>query len=414
MNVLVIEGDPPKRFALRTTLAEAGHSVAQAEDGRTASAVLEWDRPDLILLDLELRDVDGIDLLRWIRGRIPEAIVIGITAAHPERGATALASGAFSCLPKSRAAEQAAYTVERARELIQLRELARRMLLDRKSTFGLHNLVGDSPVMQGVRAAAWSAAEDPARPCLLLGERGTGKEALARAIHVESERAEHPFARISCDGLSMDALRRGIEEAESGTLLLDAAGSLAPDLQEELGRGLASGLVDSLPIRARIVASSAESAPNRLFEDIAPILFQLPPLRGRTEDIPILIEYFLRRFATEFRKSQPQLDENGLGFLLSHPWPGNVRELRNAVEFAVLLDPGSILTAEDILRRTTHSSQHHFMTLPRGGVQINELEKDLVLQALRRTGWVKTRAAALLGMTPDQLYHRIEKYRLSP
>lgn len=413
MNVLVIEGDPAARRALRTHLADAGHSVAQAEDGTTASAVLEWDRPDLILLDLELRDVDGLELLRWIRNRSPDSIVIGVTRAPSERAAAAMSLGAFACLPKNRAPEQAAYTADRAGEMVRLRELARRLLFDRKSSLGLHNLVGKSSVMQGVRAAAWSAAEEPDRPCLILGERGTGKDALARAIHVESERAEHPIVRISCGELTEAQIQSRLEEAEAGTLLLDEAGLLSPEVQNTLSRALDSGLVGRQPLRARVIAAATNSAPDRLFQHVSPILFHLPPLRGRTEDIPTLVEYFLQRFALEFRKATPRLAEDGIGLLLSHPWPGNVRELRNAVEFAVLLGSGPLLTGEDILLRSGQSRPNHFVTLPREGVQITELEKDLVLQALRRTGWVKTRAAALLGMTPDQLYHRIEKYNLT-
>jgi transcriptional regulator with PAS, ATPase and Fis domain len=315
--------------------------------------------------------------------------------------------------------------------------------------FSLDRVVGESPPMQAVKALLRKVATTPASTVLLGGESGTGKDLAARSLHYSSDRAAGPFMHITCTALPESLLeselfghekgaftdarqqKRGLfERAHRGTVYLDEIGDMTPALQAKLLRFLEEkafkrvGGADDIRVDVRVIAAT-----NRDLEDamrkgafredlyyrlnVLPVV--MPPLRERTGDVALLARYFLDTFNQEFRKSVTGLSPGALRLLEAHSWPGNVRELKNAVERAVLLAEGDELGADDFLALGPGADRGEGeggFRLPAGGLDIHEVERSLVEQALARTGGNQTRAGELLGLNRDQIRYRIEKFKL--
>ena len=451
MNILVIDDEKLIRWSLKERMTREGHAVTEAEDGRSAAAALDAELPDLVLLDMKLPDTDGLTILKSIQERAPELPVIIITAfSTVDTAVEAMRLGAYDYISKPFDLEELTITARRALEASTLRREVKEHAREQKSRFGIHNLVGKARSMQEIGALVRKVSQSQASTVLVRGESGTGKDVIARAIHVESARADKPFMNITCTALQDTLLeselfghekgaftdaksqKKGLFElANGGTVFLDEIGDMSPTLQAKLLRALEErafrrvGGSQDIKVDVRIIAATNRPL-EKLIEEkkfredlyyrLNIITIDVPPLRERRADIPLLVDHFLKRFASEFRKPVDDISSDGLRKLEGYEWPGNVRELKNVIERAVLLVSGPGVAADDLmLGRTaaaTPERDKKLFSLPAKGFKFDDLEKDIVLQALERTGWNQTRAGELLGMTRDQIHYRMEKFGL--
>ncbi len=451
MNILVIDDEKLIRWSLKERLTREGHAVTEAEDGKSAAAALEAELPDLVLLDMKLPDTDGLTILKSIQERAPELPVIIITAySTVDTAVEAMRLGAYDYISKPFDLDELTITARRALEASALRREVKEHAREQKSKFGIHNLVGKARSMQEIGALVRKVSQSQASTVLIRGESGTGKDVIARAIHVESARADKPFMNITCTALQDTLLeselfghekgaftdaknqKKGLFElANGGTVFLDEIGDMSPTLQAKLLRALEErafrrvGGSQDIKVDVRIIAATNRPL-EKLIEEkkfredlyyrLNIITVDVPPLRDRRADIPLLVDHFLKRFASEFRKSVNDVSSEGLRKLEGYDWPGNVRELKNVIERAVLLGSGPVIAADDLTlgraAAATPERDKKLFSLPAKGFKFDELEKDIVLQALERTGWNQTRAGELLGMTRDQIHYRMEKFGL--
>lgn len=438
-------------WSLRQRLEREGYNVEVAETGEAARAKFESDF-DLVLLDYQLPDADGLALLRELRSSHPDTIVILLTAhATVRRAVEAMSEGAFYFETKPFDVDAVALLVGRALETTRLRREVR--MLTAGSSESAPPMIGGSPAMREVKQLIAQFAASPTSTVLITGETGVGKDVAARTLHALSARAAGPFMNITCSALP-DALleselfghergaftdarqsRRGLlEQADNGTVFLDEIGDMALPLQAKLLRFLeekafrrVGGHVDIRP-NVRIVAATnrdlREAVRNASFREdlfyrLAVLSVQVPPVRERDGDVELLAKFLIDHYNHEFRKQVRGIAPRALNALNAHGWPGNVRELKNVIERAVLLSTGPMLELEDIgtLTREEESAKNSKMAgfrLPASGLDLHDLEVELVIQALERTGGNQTRAAALLGLNRDQIRYRMAKFGLKP
>ncbi len=451
MNILIVDDEKLIRWSLRERLSRDGYTVAEAEDGKTAVGALDRGLPDLVLLDLRLPDADGLSILREVQQRSPELPVIIITAySSVDTAVEAMKLGAYDYVAKPFNMDELAISVRRALETSVLRREVGDIVREQKARFGAHNLVGRSKPMQEIHDLIRKVSRSEATTVLIRGESGTGKDLVAKAIHYESGRADRPFMNITCTALQDTLLeselfghekgsftdaksqKKGLFElADGGTIFLDEIGDMSATLQAKLLRALEEkafrriGGTADIRINVRVIAATNQNL-EKLIEDkrfredlyyrLNIITIMAPALRERREDVPVLAEHFLRMFTREFRKEPQTLSPEALDKLLAHGWPGNVRELRNVLERAVLLSSGRTIGADEIaLGRPTGSTElrTRLISLPPKGINLESVEKDLVLQALERAGGNQTKAGELLGMTRDQIHYRMEKFGIA-
>jgi DNA-binding NtrC family response regulator len=450
MNILVVDDEKLIRWSLKERLTREGYAVSEAEDGRSAAAALDQQLPDIVLLDMKLPDTDGLSILKGVQERAPELPVIIITAySTVDTAVEAMKLGAYDYVAKPFNMDELAITVKRALEASTLRREVADHVREQKARYGIHTLVGRSRAMQDIVGLIRKVSGSQATTVLLRGESGTGKDVIAKAIHYESGRADKPFMNITCTALQdtlleselfghekgsftdAKAQKKGLFElAHGGTIFLDEIGDMSPTLQSKLLRALEErafrriGGTQDIKVDVRVIAATnrhLEKAieEKRFREDLYyrlnVITIEVPPLRERREDVPLLVEHFLKHFAREFRKPVIDVSGEALQKLQGYDWPGNVRELKNAVERAVLLGSGSVVAADDVvLGRAAQAPERdkRLLSLPHKGIKLEELEKDLVVQALERTGGNQTKAGELLGMTRDQIHYRMEKFGL--
>ena len=359
----------------------------------------------------------------------------------------AMKSGAYHYANKPFNLDEMAHLVAQALETTRLRREVRALRASQAQPYGVERIVGESKAITDAKTLLRKVAASPASTVLLTGESGTGKDLAAKVLHYASDRAARPFMNITCSAIPEQILeselfghergaftdarqqKRGLlESADGGTVFLDEIGEMAPGLQSKLLRFLEEktfkrvGGVADIRVDVRVVAATNrlledEVAKGRFREDlyyrlnVLPIV--LPPLRARTDDIPALVHYFIDAYNTEFRKRVRGVNSDAMHRLQTYGWPGNIRELRNAVERAMLLVDGSELTAADfpvVSGGGAHLTEA--VALPPTGVDLEQLEHSLVVQALERSGWNQTKAARLLGLNRDQIRYRIEKFKL--
>ena len=429
-RVLIVDDDAASRRLLEVRLRALNCDVATAANGKEGLRALQKTLPALILLDLEMPQMGGMELLRTLRGDGIDLPVIVITShSSIEKAVEAMREGAFDFIPKPLDPKHLEIVVRKALERERLKRGVEILL---EETGEQHRLVaGASPKMSEAIETAKKAAASNAT-VLLLGESGTGKEIFARAVHRWSERREEPFVAINCVGLSRELLeselfghekgaftgahqlKKGkIELAHGGTVFFDEIGDISAELQTKLLRFLEErefervGGTQALKVNTRIIAATnrdLESAvkEGRFREDlyhrlnVVPIL--LPPLRERREDIPVLVQFLIQRFSKETKKQFTAIDPQAQESLVGYAWPGNVRELANVIERAVVLGQAPGITPRDLPARITAAEIR-----PRGEnlsyrEAVNSHRRELVLRALRQSEGNRTAAAKALGL----------------
>jgi len=448
-TVLVVDDEPLIRWSISERLTAAGHDVKEAD---TAAAALDAAREgvDLVLLDYRLPDADGLAVLTELKRRDPDVVVILLTGhGSVSTAVQAMKDGAFHYLGKPFDIDELAMLVEKGLETTRLRREVQAFRASRSEPYALDRIIGSSPAMVQLKALLKKVAESPGTTVLLTGESGTGKDLAAKVLHYNSPRAAGPFMNITSSALPEHLLeselfghehgaftdarqqKRGLFElADRGTLFLDEIGEMALPLQAKLLRFLeerafrrVGGSAD-LRVDVRVVAATNRDLEEEvqkgrfrgdLYYRLKVLPLRLPPLRERAGDIAALARFYIDGFNREFKKRVKGLTPDALHYLEAQPWPGNIRELRNTLERAVLLADGDELTRADVaaLPFGEASPVSDGFVLPPEGLRLDDLERDLVAQALARAEGNQTRAGQLLGLNRDQIRYRIEKFGLA-
>ncbi|MDE2814480.1 MAG: sigma-54 dependent transcriptional regulator [Gemmatimonadota bacterium] len=443
-TILIIDDEAAQREAVGGYLRKRGFVVLQAANGREGLALLQGQVVDLIITDLRMPELDGMGVLAAAREINPAIGVVMATAFGTVDGAVdAMQEGAFYYLQKPIDLDVLDRIVDRAleqRHRISENELLREQIGKRVSFGGI---MGCSPTIEEALNVVARAA--PSRATVLLrGESGTGKELMARAVHEASPRADHPFVAVNCAALNKglieselfghekgaftgaDTQRAGrFEQANGGTLFLDELAEIPLDVQVKLLRVLQERKIErvgsgiEIEVDVRVIGATnrdlevlvAQGAFREdLFYRLNVVAVELPPLRNRKDDIPLLVDHFLVRYAEENGKTVGEISKEALDLLTRYAYPGNVRELQNIVERAVVMARGPVVTRADLPVEVQQAVPEPVAdTLP---AQVEELEKKAIAQALERAGGVQSRAAELLGLTERNLRYKLKKYGL--
>jgi DNA-binding NtrC family response regulator len=450
-RVLVVDDERLVRWSLGQRLSGRGWDVSEA--GSVAEA-LRAPAPDVAVLDYKLPDGDGIEVLRRLRQADPDLPVIMLTAHQDtELIVEAMRAGASDYLTKPFDVDEVVLRVTKAVEAARGSRELRRLKEDLARPFSLDSVIGESDVMQRLRTLTRKVAESPTSTVLLTGESGTGKDLLAKVIHFGGSRAARPFMNITCSALPETLLeselfghergaftdarqqKRGLfEQADEGTVFLDEVAETVPSFQAKLLRFLEEktfrrlGGTTDITVNVRIIAATNQDLEKTvregkfredLYYRLNVLRIEAPPLHARGRDVVLLAEHYMRVFSQEFRRPVRRLSPAAEEALLAYSWPGNVRELRNLVERAVFLAESEDLQPVDFesmhtLRRVDGASTGGEIALPEQGLNIEDVERRLVMLALERTRGNQTKAAALLGLHRDQIRYRIEKFGLKP
>jgi len=444
-SILVVDDEEIVRDSLASWLQEDGYRVDTAPDGPTALAKLAQQPYDILLVDLKMPGMDGMQVLAQAKSLQPDAPLIIMTAyATVDTAVQAMKQGAYDYLVKPFEAEELSLLIGK---LTNVQALRRENVLLRKALkrqFEFKDMVSKSPKMEAVFQLARMAAKSGST-VLILGESGTGKELLARAIHAESPRRDAPFVGLSCVALTETLLeselfgyekgaftgsaggaRGKFEIAAAGTLFLDEIGDISPKLQLDLLRVLDArefrrvGGSQLVKVDARIIAATnrdlkklVESGTFRedLYYRLNVIPVMLPPLRERKEDMPLLAEFFLAQFSAEMRKPLEAVSAEALEILMAHDWPGNVRELRNVLERGAVLARGPIITPIE-LELVQPASAPSPLGSPEPADSLKDVERKHIISTLRQHRWNITRSAKALGIDRVTLYSKIKRYQI--
>jgi two-component system NtrC family response regulator len=445
-RVLLVDDDESLLRVTEHNLARAGFQVTTARDGQEALETFSRQAFDVVVTDLNMPRMGGMDLIAQIRREAPELPVIVLTAyGTMDVAVDAMRRGARDFIPKPFEREELAKSIRQAIEHRELTSENRRLREQVAAQLPLQDLVAESPAMRRVLDTLGRAAQTDTT-VLLQGESGSGKEVLARAVHRASPRAQSPFVPVNCPAIPEQLLEselfghvRGaftgaiseksgrFEQANGGTLFLDEIGDMRLDLQAKLLRVLQEREIDKvgarapIPVDVRIIVATnrdlrIEVEAGRFREDlfyrISVVPVRVPPLRERREDIEPLTRYFLRKHGASFRISEKALDT-----LRAHDWPGNVRELENVVlRAAALSRDKETLEPEDLPEQILERRRRvgpWTLEIPEEGINLEEVEKELLRAALEKAGGNQSQAARLLGISRQTLLYRLEKYGIA-
>jgi DNA-binding NtrC family response regulator len=464
--ILVVDDQESIRHFVSNALTDSGYEVWSAENGRSALERLAEGPPDLILLDLKLGDLDGLEVLRRAKEMYKELPVIIMTAhADVESAVEAMKGGAYDFVTKPLHLDQLRVLVERGLEsqkLIRELELLRRK--DR-ARLALDFVRGTSPAIQRVYQIAEQVAQSESTSVLIEGESGTGKQLVASIIHDKSTRREKPFLEINCAAIPKDLLeselfghekgaftdarqmKQGLLElANGGTLFLDEIGEMSLPLQVKLLKVLENmsfrrvGGTKDIKVSVRIISATNQDLDQMvkdglfredLYYRLKVVPIHMPALRERREDIVPLAMHFLRHFSRAFHKNFERLSPEAERMLVSYPWPGNIRELKNVFERTVLLEEGPVVLPVHLERAFAPSRRESghgeqvvdkleqalaAPSIPEGGIQFEDLvegvERALIMKASEATGWNQSRTAQVLNLKRDKLRYRMKIYSI--
>lgn len=445
-NILVIDDEDLMREYVVETLVRAGHKVDSANNGREGISLLESKDHDIMVTDLKMAPMDGLEVLRNAREKSPDTRCIVMTAYGTiETAVTAMKDGAEDYILKPFAPDALELAVERVLERRQVTQELRYLRHEVNAKFDFHSMVGESFAMNKLYGEINKVAASRAT-VLIRGESGTGKELVARAIHHASDRRDRPFIKVNCAALSAGLLEselfgheRGsftsaherkigrFELADTGTLLLDEISEIGPELQPKLLRALQEREIDrvggthSIKVDTRIIATSNKdlersvedgSFREDLFYRLNVIPLHMPPLREREEDVRALAKHFFEHFDKENGKHLSHIEDDAMNALLAYGWPGNVRELENAIERAVVLSTGESIAIEDLsLPGTPIRRESNGGIEIKPGTSVAQMEKQLIMKTLEHCDDNRTKAADLLCISVRTLRNKLKEYR---
>jgi DNA-binding NtrC family response regulator len=446
-KVLVVDDEADARAALAELLRADGYLVETAADGFKALGKVPQFAPDVVLTDLRMPGMSGVELLTKVRTDSPDVVVLVMTAFGAiDSAVAALREGAAGYFMKPLNVTELSFGLAREMERLRLQREAGQLRARLAERYSFANIIGSAPAMQAVFKAVVQVAGSRAS-ILVSGESGTGKELIAAAIHERSPRAKGPFVKLHCAALAETLLeselfghergaftgavarREGrFVQADGGTLFLDEIGDISPAMQVKLLRFLQErelervGGNQTLRVDVRVIAATnrdlrAEVDGGRFREDLYyrlnVINIQTPPLRDRRSDIGVLADHFLRQYAEENRKTIEGFADEAMARLAAYDWPGNVRELENVVERAVVLASGPRITAAELPPNLIAlSANRSEVNIP--GSTMAEIERHAILTTLEATGGSTTKAAAMLGMSVRAVQYRMQKYGNAP
>jgi len=447
VRVLVVDDDEITCNLLEEVLSKEGYAVHKALDGLEAIDRGEKHTYDVVLSDIKMIDVDGMEVLRAYRQRSPETIIIMMTAfGSIETAIRAIKEGAYDYVSKPFKLDEIKLTLQRALEQRRLVEENIHYRQELITKYKLENIVGRSAQMLQVYKTIARVAESRST-VLVTGESGTGKELIARAIHFNSPRAARPFVAVDCSSLAETLLeselfghmrgaftgavttKKGLfEEADRGTCFLDEIGDISLAMQAKLLRVLQEheikrvGGTETIKIDVRIVAATNQNLEalvtekkfrEDLFYRLNVVSIHLPSLRERPEDVPLLADHFLRKYASQNNKPVCRISPEAMDLLVRHRWPGNVRELENVIERATTLSGTNLILPEDLPRRLQiEPAQMSLSSLP-SRMPLSELEKLYIQKVLEETGGNKKKAADILGIDRRTLYRMATRLGLT-
>jgi len=449
-KILVVEDNEDLLFTLRRVLEKEGYKVYGAEDGKEAIEVFQRELIDLILLDLKLPKIGGIDVLIELKEHDPDCIVLMMTGStDPKPAIEAMKMGAHDYLMKPFELDEVKLVVKKALETHDLkREVAR---LKRKKKDGNHfdAIYGKSRGIESVKELIRVVATTPKTSVLIDGESGTGKELVANAVHYASSRAGEPFIKLNCaaipdnlleselfgfeKGAFTDAksMKKGLFElANGGTLFLDEISSMKLSLQPKILRVIESqtfrriGGTGDIKLDIRVIAATntdlAELVKAKEFRDdlyyrLKVMEIKLPPLRERTDDILMLAKLFIETFNQEFNRQVKRMDEDTERLLLAYRWPGNIRELKNVIERCVILCQGDMLVPDNLpsdLKEGAECVENNSPPMSFGMISLLEMEKHHILDILNKVEGNKSQAARILNISRSTLREKLKAYGL--
>jgi two-component system NtrC family response regulator len=452
-TILIVDDEKNYLLVMETLLTGAGYEVLTVDSGEEALEQTRRNDLDLIITDMKMPRMSGIELMEQLKQVYADLPVIMMTAyGTVEKAVEAMKKGAFDYILKPFKNEELLLTIRKALELRHLLTENRRLKLDLEQRYRFENIVGNSKVMQSIFAMVEKVAQTRAT-VLLAGESGTGKELIARAVHHRSPRNNGPFISVNCGALTETlleselfghergafthalAMRKGrFELAEAGTLFLDEVAEMSPALQVKLLRVLQEmefervGGSKTIRVDVRVVAASnrdlkteveAGNFREDLFYRLNVVHMEMPPLRQRTEDIPLLVAHFMQKYADANNKEGVRLEPEVMKILMRYPWPGNVRELENVIERAVILCSNNTITAADLPANVAEAPEAEFnidslvpshIPLPEA---LEKIEEMMIRRALNQSGYVQVRAAELLGITKSLLQYKLKKYQIT-
>jgi len=444
-KILIIDDDASLRRVLEYNLQEEGYEVFACASGEEGLRLAEEQDPELIITDMKMSGMDGLKVLREVKGRSPETFVIIITAFGAiDTAVQAMKLGAYDYITKPFNRDALRLTVKKALQMSSLSEENRRLKDELSGRVEFRNIIGISPAMEKVLAMVRKVADTEAT-VLITGESGTGKELVAKAIHGLSSRRTGTFVTVNCAAIPRDLLESELfghvkgaftgavrdnpgkfRLADGGTLFLDEVGELPLDLQPKLLRALQERTVEPVggsttcQLDVRVLAATnvdLEQAISEgnfredLYYRIAVIPIHLPPLRQRREDIHLLV----RHFAAKRGAGNVVFEKDVLDTMGRYHWPGNIRELENTVERLLIMREGDAISVGDLPVKAFEGAEQRaesVINLPAEGYSLEQLEREIVLEALERNGWNQTVAARFLRIPRHVLIYRMEKYNI--
>lgn len=453
-KILVIDDEKLLRWSLKQNLEKEGYSVVESENGMNGLSAYRDEVPDLTLLDINLPDISGVSVLEGIKEANTDALVVMITAFGDVKTAVkTIKMGAYDFLEKPFSMDKLKILIQKALETLKLKREVSQFREQISLKYGMDSLVGDSPPMRNVCELLKKIAVSDATTVFISGESGTGKDITAKIIHYQGARTDQPFMEINCTALPEHLIeselfghekgaftdakssKKGLFElADGGSIFLDEIGDMRLSTQAKLLKVIENktfkrvGGTKDITVNVRVITATNKNLDEEvqkgnfrqdLYYRLNIIPVKLPPLRDRGQDPLVLARHFVKEFNREFRKDVKGLTPEAERCFMDYPWPGNVRELKNVIERTMILENVEYLTPDhlpsellspEVLQQTTPSSGEFSINIPPQGLNIEDVEKELLRQALEIAGKNQTKAARLLSLSRDAFRYRMQKF----